>query len=401
MSQHNLDFFAGGGAENRPRPDTVQPALELVAEPQELIISDPELQHLITHVPTLQHIIDEQGYVPFDESQFPRGARRQRTGETFRTNTLKNYGDDVEIYKDVLTREQEAYLGKHTAARTQVLSAIVDAEAQARIIKREATALQPDHFPPELELTPAQLAVLTEVLQDGQTAKDIFILHNLRLVMKMAKKSLTFVRHMELEDLIQEGNTGLEHAVDMFDWTKGFKFSTYAKWWIEQNISRGIARQERTIRYSLDTDESVRKIFKAMQKLDTGQEPNLEQVAKAAKLPVEKVQKLMPYVSMSVISLDMPAGEDSTLADTLPGQPGAHEEPDLLHDKESIVAALDRLDERRRFVVVHYFGLLGNEPRSMAEIKVDLGVNRSRVGQYYQEAMKSIGEYLVRTAGRD
>jgi len=249
-------------------------------------------------------------------------------------------------------------------------------------------------------LTMAQEVKLARTIAeaDGKTpeayfAKEKLIQANLRLVVSIAKRYSG--RGMTFPDLIQEGNIGLIRAVEKFDYTKGYKFSTYATWWIRQAITRAIADQGRTIRIPVHMVETINRLIKTSSHLlqELGREPTLDELAKELELPVERVSEII-RIAPEPLSLETPIGEeeDSHLADFIQDQETVSPDDAASHQllRERIVEVLSELSGRERDVLRMRFGLDDGYPRTLEEVGRHFHVTRERIRQIEAKAIKKL-----------
>lgn len=276
--------------------------------------------------------------------------------------------------------------------------ALLNAEEEVDLAKRIEAGLYADWYLKQLEaqgekVPPSQRRDLKLVIRDGNKAKNHLLEANLRLVVSLAKRYTG--RGMAFLDLIQEGNLGLIRAVEKFDYAKGYKFSTYATWWIRQAITRAMADQARTIRIPVHMVEVINKLGRIQRELlqDLGREPTPEELAKEMDITPEKVLEIQQY-AREPISLDQTIGDE-----------GDSQLGDFIEDSEAVVAVdavsftllqdqlqdvLDTLSEREAGVVRLRFGLTDGQPRTLDEIGQVYGVTRERIRQIESKAMSKL-----------
>ncbi|MGO1591773.1 MAG: RNA polymerase sigma factor [Ancrocorticia sp.] len=274
---------------------------------------------------------------------------------------------------------------------------LLNAAEEVELAKRIEAGLYADHISKSGALDSKDdrlyLRELKAIARDGHQAKNHLLEANLRLVVSLAKRYTG--RGMLFLDLIQEGNLGLVRAVEKFDYTKGYKFSTYATWWIRQAITRAMADQARTIRIPVHMVEVINKLARVQRQMlqDLGREPTTEELSKELDMPEEKVIEVQKY-GREPISLHTPLGED-----------GDSEFGDLIEDSEAVVPAdavgftllqeqlhqvLDTLSEREAGVVSMRFGLTDGQPKTLDEIGKVYGVTRERIRQIESKTMSKL-----------
>ncbi|MBT9254838.1 RNA polymerase sigma factor [Phycicoccus sp. MAQZ13P-2] len=272
--------------------------------------------------------------------------------------------------------------------------ALLNAEQEVELAKRiEAGLFAEEQLNSGAKIDMKLKRELWWIAQDGKKAKNHLLEANLRLVVSLAKRYTG--RGMLFLDLIQEGNLGLIRAVEKFDYTKGYKFSTYATWWIRQAITRAMADQARTIRIPVHMVEVINKLARVQRQMlqDLGREPTPEELAKELDMTPEKVVEVQKY-GREPISLHTPLGED-----------GDSEFGDLIEDSEAVVPAdavsftllqeqlhsvLDTLSEREAGVVSMRFGLTDGQPKTLDEIGKVYGVTRERIRQIESKTMSKL-----------
>lgn len=299
-------------------------------------------------------------------------ASTRDRGETSSFDPVRMYLKEIGKVP-LLTAEQEVTLAKRIEAGVQAGERL---EAEA-----------------DRGMSEEQLANEQAIVEDGELAKRHLTEANLRLVVSIAKRYVG--RGMALLDLVQEGNLGLIRAVEKFDYTKGFKFSTYATWWIRQAITRAIADQARTIRIPVHMVETMNKVLRVQRAMlqELGREPTVEEVAHKVDLTPDKVREIQ-RISQEPLSLETPVGEedDSHLGDFVADESAVS--PDGAAERErlkvEIEMALNELNEREQQVMRLRFGLDDGQVRTLEEVGKEFGVTRERIRQIESKTISKL-----------
>lgn len=310
----------------------------------------------------------------------PKRSSRARARRSD-TTTVMLTGDPVRMYLkeigkvDLLTASEEVHLAMKIEAGTAASQKLEDFEDGL------------------IELNRAEQRRLMRIESVGLDAKQQLISANLRLVVSIAKRYVG--RGMLFLDLIQEGNLGLIRAVEKFDYTKGFKFSTYATWWIRQAITRAIADQARTIRIPVHMVETINKLIRVQRQLlqDLGRDPTPEEIGAEMGMSPDRVREIQK-ISQEPVSLETPIGEeeDSQLGDFIEDS-SAVAPPDAASDsmlREQLEQVLDGLADRERKVIKFRFGLEDGHPRTLEEVGKEFGVTRERIRQIESKTLAKL-----------
>jgi RNA polymerase primary sigma factor len=294
--------------------------------------------------------------------------------------TAADLGKAPEVLEEELRRRRVEWdlFPKQLQERLSEPGAWLENDAAADIFERSRYTMEREY---------------NRMMVEGANAREQLTEANLRLVVSVAKKYVG--RGMSMPDLIQEGNLGLIRAVEKFQHHKGFKFSTYATWWIRQAITRSIADQARTIRIPVHMVETINRLIRTSRRLqqELGREPTSEEIAKDMELPPEKVREILK-ISQDPISIEMPIGEeeDSSLGDFIEDQkalaPADAASYQML--KEQMEDVLDTLSGRERKVLELRFGLEDGRTRTLEEVGREFGVTRERIRQIEAKALRKL-----------
>lgn len=314
---------------------------------------------------------------------------------------VRNQG--LEVIDDVADDAPEDVIDHSAALTTDLVRqylndagkhALLTKEDEADLAKRYQAGLAADKMLKDLQnLTRARKTRLRSISRDGERSKERMVQANLRLVVPQARKFSG--RDLDFIELIQEGNLGLLRAVEKFDHTKGYKFSTYAVWWIRQALQRGVASKGRTIRVPAHVWELYGKLRAAELRLrqQKGGDPTEEEVAEEVGLTAQRVREVRDAMQ-ELVSLDRPIGEDgdATMGDLIADASGIDPADTALEGDAlgQIEAALKELDDRERIILVLRFGLHGEEPMTLEEIGEHFGLTRERIRQMQNRALAKL-----------
>ncbi len=296
------------------------------------------------------------------------------------------FSKGVEIYDKVDSKETLGAKDREASSELLGLLNTKGSVDSVRMYLKEIGKIDLLNFEQEVEYAKA-------IEKGSSRAREKLINANLRLVVSIAKKYIG--RGLTFLDLVQEGNQGLMRAVEKFDWKRGFKFSTYATWWIRQAITRAIADQAKTIRIPVHMVETINKVYKATRALTQrlGREPTIDEIAKEVGITPDKVEEIH-RISQDTTSLATPVGddEDSFLGDFIEDttQLSPYEETSNELLRESIEDVLESLDEREAKVLSLRFGLMGESPKTLEEVGRIFNVTRERIRQIEAKALRKL-----------
>lgn len=328
---------------------------------------------------TTKEILDALGELDFEPEQI---EKFYDTLEAQGVEIVEDFGDDSIDNLDTDAQSGEESKDLETALSSEGIAIDDPVKVYLKEIGRVPL------------LTPEEEINLAVRIKNGdEAAKKRLAEANLRLVVSIAKRYLG--RGMQFLDLIQEGNLGLIKAVEKFDYTKGFKFSTYATWWIRQAITRAIADQARTIRIPVHMVETINKVKKVSSQLlhQNGHEPTAEEIAAELDMPADKVREIM-RVAQEPVSLETPIGEeeDSHLGDFIPDDDAPAPQDAASHTllKEQLADVLDTLTPREEKVLRLRFGLEDGRSRTLEEVGKEFNVTRERIRQIEAKALRKL-----------
>ncbi len=337
----------------------------------------PDLEYHLDEVDELYDILQDLGIPVLDGPEKPR-EKEEPEAPVSLEKELEGIGIDDPV---------RMYL--HEIGRVPLLTSEEEVELAIRLRAGEEAARRLE----EDGLSPEEREVLEQQLIGGEEARQHLIQANLRLVVSVAKKYIG--RGMSFLDLIQEGNIGLMRATEKFDHTRGYKFSTYATWWIRQAITRSISDQSRTIRLPVHVGETINRVKRVSHRLQQQmeREPTTEEIAEAMGISKEKVRRVIE-VSRTPISLEMPVGSegDSRMGDFIEDDRIAAPLDSASYHllREQINEVLQRLPERERRIIQLRFGLNDGRYRTLEEVGKEFGITRERIRQIEAKVLRKL-----------
>ena len=394
LSKAQLALIAPPPAPVAPKREgkAAKAAIVLDDEGNEIVVEEVELEDVETLIAEVAEIIDTEAE---DKSNQPRvvNLAKEASGNEENAFTLKASEEDDAPAQTVMTAGATAdpvkdYLKQ--IGRVALLNAELEVELATRI---EAGLFAEESLKENKKMEKKLKRELEWIVEDGKRAKNHLLEANLRLVVSLAKRYTG--RGMLFLDLIQEGNLGLIRAVEKFDYTKGYKFSTYATWWIRQAITRAMADQARTIRIPVHMVEVINKLARVQRQMlqDLGREPTPEELAKELDMTPEKVVEVQKY-GREPISLHTPLGEegDSEFGDLIEDSEAVKPEESVTFTilQEQLMQVLGGLTNREADVIKARYGLTDGQPKTLDEIGKVHGVTRERIRQIESKTMSKL-----------
>ena len=394
LSKAQLSLIAPPPAPVAPKSEgkAAKAAIVLDDEGNEIVVEEVELEDVETLIAEVAEIIDTEAE---DKSNQPRvvNLAEEASGNEETAFTLKASEEDDAPAQTVMTAGATAdpvkdYLKQ--IGRVALLNAELEVELATRI---EAGLFAEEKIKEDKKMEKKFKRELEWIVEDGKRAKNHLLEANLRLVVSLAKRYTG--RGMLFLDLIQEGNLGLIRAVEKFDYTKGYKFSTYATWWIRQAITRAMADQARTIRIPVHMVEVINKLARVQRQMlqDLGREPTPEELAKELDMTPEKVVEVQKY-GREPISLHTPLGEegDSEFGDLIEDSEAVKPEESVTFTilQEQLMQVLGGLTNREADVIKARYGLTDGQPKTLDEIGKVHGVTRERIRQIESKTMSKL-----------
>jgi RNA polymerase primary sigma factor len=394
LSKAQLALIAPPPAPVAPKSEgkAAKAAIVLDDEGNEIVVEEVELEDVETLIAEVAEIIDTEAE---DKSNQPRvvNLAEEASGNEENAFTLKASEEDDAPAQTVMTAGATAdpvkdYLKQ--IGRVALLNAELEVELATRI---EAGLFAEEKIKEDKKMEKKFKRELEWIVEDGKRAKNHLLEANLRLVVSLAKRYTG--RGMLFLDLIQEGNLGLIRAVEKFDYTKGYKFSTYATWWIRQAITRAMADQARTIRIPVHMVEVINKLARVQRQMlqDLGREPTPEELAKELDMTPEKVVEVQKY-GREPISLHTPLGEegDSEFGDLIEDSEAVKPEESVTFTilQEQLMQVLGGLTNREADVIKARYGLTDGQPKTLDEIGKVHGVTRERIRQIESKTMSKL-----------